>query len=279
MVSLMPYIGGKHRAAREIARRLHATGAELLVEVFGGSAAVMLNAGFTKRVYNDACADLAHLMRVLADPERNRQLKERLRWTPVCRRIFDDDYRGYLAGGFSFANIKDPIERARATLYRQLCRFGGKTRSGGFSISTSDLDDCHPNIKEVQRLRSVLAKLEDFQEFFGGTAIENLDYQQCIALYGDRIKTVLFVDPPYDGTENYYSQRFCRADHVFLAAQLAQCRAAVVATYYETPLIRELYPERDWTWERICVTRNCQWRGGKKPKCEEVILTKKRGGA
>jgi DNA adenine methylase len=270
MISLMPYIGGKHRMAKEIAKRLHATGADTLVDVFGGSAAVLLNAGFEKRVYNDADGDLANLFRILATPNKRQALLKRLRWTPVCRKLFTDDYRTYLAGGFSFELIPDQIERARATLHRHLLSWGGKVRCGWFSASSGD----RCGIKEVRRYRGVLRKLTDIGEYFRSTCIENLDYQDLVRAWGTKTNVVLFCDPPYDGTEKYYSKKFGAADHVYLASMLRECSAAAVVTYYDTPLIRELYPETDWRFETIVATANCQLKHGNKPKVAELVLTK-----
>ncbi|MFA6063931.1 MAG: DNA adenine methylase [Gallionella sp.] len=271
MISLMPYIGGKHRMAREIALRLHATGADTLIDVFGGSAAVLLNAGFQKRIYNDASADLVNMFRVLADKQLLNDLLFKLHWTPCSRRIFQDDYSVYLRGGLSFRLITDPIERARATLYRHLFSWGGKARSGGFSVSTGD----RCAIKEVGRYQRVLTKLDEIGAYFRGTCIENLDYQAAITMYGQKRNHVLFCDPPYIGTENYYAETFKEADHVFLSEQLNQIPAAVVLTYYDVPLVHELYPESLWQYETVCVTKNCQLKQGNKKKLAELILTRK----
>ncbi|MBM4165242.1 MAG: DNA adenine methylase, partial [Lentisphaerae bacterium] len=80
MISLIPYIGGKHRISGVVAGHLRASGCDTLVDVFGGSAAVTLNAGFTKRIYNDADGDLVNLFRVIADPATRAPLLHRLRW-------------------------------------------------------------------------------------------------------------------------------------------------------------------------------------------------------
>lgn len=257
--------------AREIAIRLHATGADTLVDVFGGSAAVTLNAGFQKRVYNDASADLVNLFRCMADFAMRADLLQRLTWTPVCRRIFTDDYAIYLRGGFSFALLTDPVERARSTLYRHLLSWGGKTRNGGFSVSTGD----RQAVKEVRRYQNMLKKLDEIGDFFRGTCIENMDYQDVVRLYGQKTNCVLFCDPPYDGTEQYYSHFFGRADHVFLAHLLNAVPAPVVCTYYDSPLIRELYPCDAWNYETVVVTKNCQLKKGNKAKTAECILTKR----
>jgi site-specific DNA-adenine methylase len=149
--------------------------------------------------------------------------------------------------------------------------WGGKGRNGGFSAGTGD----RKAIKEVLRYNRVLAKLDAIGEFFRETCIENLDYQDAIRIYGRKLNCVLFCDPPYDQTEHYYSQSFGRADHVFLAHLLVTVPAPVVATYYDSPLIRELYPETEWRWERVCVTKNSALRQGNKPRTEEIILTKR----
>lgn len=271
MISLLPYIGGKHRLADEIAKRLHATGADTLIDVFGGSAAVTLNAGFAKRVYNDIDGDLVNLFSVIADSSSRRRLLEYFRYQLPSREIYDRDGESYFLNGFSFSYIRDPVARARATLFRQLFAFGGKNRSGGFQVSTGN----RGHIKEVRRMQNISRKIRAVGTFFRATVIENLDYQRIIELYGKHRHHVLFCDPPYDGTEHYYARGFRAADHVFLAHQLARCEASVVCTYYDTPLVRDLYPATQWQWDRVITTRNSQFTHGNKPKSAEIILSRK----
>lgn len=270
MISLIPYIGGKHRIAKQIALHLHATGADTLVDVFGGSAAVLLNSGFKKRVYNDISGDLVCLFRTLADPTLRVQLFRRLRWMPPSRQIYDEFSRDYLKNCFSFSYLPK-VERAAATFYRHHYCFGGKSRCGGFQVSLGD----RQGIKEITRYRNTLRRLSSVGDFFSNTLIEHLNFQQCVSMYGKKVNCVLFIDPPYVGTEGYYSYSgFCRADHIFLAHQLADCPASVVCTYYDNPLIRDLYPENLWRWERIVATKNSQFRNGNKAKMLECILIK-----
>jgi DNA adenine methylase len=240
---IVRYIGSKNRMAPLIAKRLHATGRDTMVDVFGGSAAVTLNAGFQKRIYNDIDGDLVNLFRVLADPPLRRQLLKILRWQPLSRRIYTDDYKGYRANMFSFSHLKDPVARARAMLYRSLLTFGGKMRSGGFQVSTAD----RPYIKELGKYQSILRTIVEIGEFFRSTIIENLPYQKCISLYGKLRSTVLFIDPPYPELQRYYSCDFTEADHVFLAQQLVETPAPVVCTFYDTETVsREALGLRDF---------------------------------
>lgn len=282
---LIPYIGGKHRIAPQLAVILKATGMDCLVDVFGGSAAVTLNANFAKRVYNDADGDLVNLFRVISNETTKVALFRKLKALPSCRRIFEDDYAGYLRNGFTFAYIADPVERARATFYRHQAAFGGKTRSGGFTCSTGD----RGKLKEAHRYRNALQRMVRMQQFWRDTVIENLHYSEAIAMYGRRQGVVLFCDPPYVETENLYSHQFKRADHVFLAQQLTECVAPAVCTYYDHPLVRSLYPEGDWTWHPIESTKNMQrfkgtvrcdshWKGTVRKVTEWVLIKKVKHG-
>ncbi len=95
---LIRYLGSKNRLAPVIAERLHATGRDTLVDVFGGSAAVTLNSGFRKRIYNDIDGDLVNLFRVLADPPLRQKLLKILRWQPLSRAVHSTIYRSPLSG-------------------------------------------------------------------------------------------------------------------------------------------------------------------------------------
>lgn len=246
-MSFLRYIGSKHRIAPTIAKHLQGAGATTLVDVFGGSGAVTMNAGFRKRIYNDIDGDLVNLFRVISDPVDRVKLLKRCRWLPPARQIYEDDYKIYLSGGFSFATMKDKIDRARATFYRSNFSFGGKIRNGGFQVSYAGKD----LIKEVSRYRNLLRRFVAIGTFWQGTIIENRHYSDIIRNYGRNSNAVLYFDPPYDGTEKYYSCNFVASDHVFLAQQITDSPAPAVGSYYDTPIIRDLYPENKWTWHRV----------------------------
>ena len=263
MVSVMPYIGGKHRLAKEIAVRLHAPGVDTLIEVFGGSAAVMLNAGFKKRVYNDIDSDIVNVFRMIADDGKCRSLIRRLECMPPSRAVFEECH--------NLAKCDD-VERAARVLYKQLWSFGGKGSCGGFSVSVGD----RWGIKEVARYSSLIHRLESFCGFFHETVIECMDYQNLISAYGQKSNLVLFCDPPYLGTERYYNAAgFNTWHHWNMAQMLNSVDAHVVLTYYDAPLLRGLYPESLWQWECVVATKNCQFRSGNKQKVNEFIISKR----
>ena len=273
MKSIIPYIGGKHRMARHIVPHLQRKGVDVLVDVFGGSGAVTMAAApvFSKRVYNDLSKDLVNLFTVLRTGSLRPRLFRMLKNTPASRIVWEEYGRVWLRGGFSFESIADPVERAAATFYRHQFAFGGKARSGGLSVSTGDRE----GIKEIVRYRNTLRRLAETATLWRSTMIENLDAIDMVETYGNRNGVVLYCDPPYDGTENYYANKFAPFQHVMLVSALQDVKAHAVVSYYDTPLIRSLYLENRWTWHRIQVTKNSSFRQGNKPSVTEVILVKK----
>lgn len=271
--AFLRYIGAKHRISKQIAEHLKATGKTCLCEVFGGSAAVMLNAGFKKRVYNDLDGDLVNLFRVLQIKSSRIRLLEILSYTPASREIFEEDRDLYMNSGLTFSRITDPVYRARATFYRHAYAFGGKVRSGGFQVSITG----RAYIKEIAKYIDNLARLDFFGEFFFGTVIENLPFDRFISLYSKSSDAVLYVDPPYADIQNYYSIPFTNFDHVTLAHLCNTAACPIVLSAYDTPFVRSLYIEGIWKYYSITGTKNSSHFRGKhsnKEKSAELILTK-----
>jgi DNA adenine methylase len=262
--------------APHISKLLHASERTLLVDVFGGSGVVVMNAGFRKRVYNDLDGDLVNMFEVISCRYQRRALLGRAKYTPISRKVFDNYRTIYKKGGLSFRLIEDPVERALAIFYLGSFSFGGKIRSGGFQISGSDRDP----IKEVSRWHNRVKAFAKLGEFWMHTVIENKHYQDMIRIYGKKRESVLYCDPPYDGTENYYSVEFTKADHTFLAHQLSECSSPAVVSYYDTPLIRSLYKEDIWTYHKFDATKNtarCNRFTPAAPKSDksvELLITK-----
>lgn len=268
------YVGSKIRIVPWISEHLHSTGAGAIVDVFGGSGAVVMNAGFSKRVYNDLDDDLVHFFRTLAAPAQRPKLIRYLRSLPMSRSIFRKWLDVYAARGRSFAGVEDPIERAAAIFYLSSFCYGGKIKNGGFAASLSDANQC----KEISRYRSVLRQLADVGQFWRGTVIENLHFSECITAYCRRPGVILYCDPPYMGTEYYYSTAFSKADHVFLAEQLSSAPCRVAVSYYDHPTIRELYrPEDGWRYHEKSTVKNSQGKArnrAPKQQVTELLLVK-----
>lgn len=267
--SFIPYIGSKNRLVGQISQRLHSTGKECLVDVFGGSAAVILRTGFSKRIYNDINSDMVNLFRVMAAPDSRMKLLKQLKWTPPSREIYNSDRQIHMHGNHSFNSVSCSITRARMTFYRHIYAFGGKVRTGGFVVSTSDRN----RIKEVMKYQNVLRCFSEFGKYFAETVIEHLDFPDLIEKYGARDNVVLFADPPYPGFDTYYSNNFNDSQHKDLAYLLLVTKAPVICTFYDHPVVRTNYPAEYWNYEKVKGLKNYQQGGNK--EVDELILTKK----
>ncbi len=250
------YVGSKIRLVPKIAVQLKATGADTLIDVFGGSGAVVMNAGFEKRVFNDRCSEVVNFFRVLSDPRARLALLKRLRRMPMSREFFAEFQKINMGGG------ADPITRAIALFYVSSFAFGGKVRFGGFVAS---MQDARNGIKEINRYFSVLRKLGQVARFWQNTVIEHLDFERLIHVYGRRPGNVLYCDPPYHGTERYYTERFHQEDHARLACALNACSSPVVLSYYASAELDRHYPETaGWRRVEIMTTKNSMGRGTSK---------------
>ncbi|MBW2644580.1 MAG: DNA adenine methylase [Deltaproteobacteria bacterium] len=265
----IPYIGGKYKLAGQISKRLHATGKTCLVDVFGGSGAVTIHSGYNRRIYNDINCDFINLFKVMADDKQRAALLRKLKWTPASRQIFNEDHAIHVKGGHSFKEVDDPVERARMTFYKHIFCFGGKVRSGGFAVSFKDCD----YMKEVNKYNNVLKSFAKFGRFFRNTVLENLDFVVLIEKYGHKEGVVLFVDPPYPDFSAYYRDNLTEDRQRELASLLIRTPAPVICTFYDHPLVRELYPEELWKYEVVGGSKN-SIQGGSR-SADELIMTKK----
>src|SRR5690606_6635141 len=97
--------------------------------------------------------------------------------------------------------------------------------------------------------------------------IDNRDFREIIRVY-DSPDTLFYVDPPYIGREKYYAGGFTEQDHRDLAEMLNKVSGKVVLSYYDHPLVDELY--HNWTRERFQAAR--QVVNGNNNTAEEMVL-------
>ena len=70
--------------------------------------------------------------------------------------------------------------------------------------------------------------------------IENLDFQKLITTY-DKEDTFFYLDPPYFGTERYYTAQFTKEDHIRLREALGKTKGKFLLSYNDCEEIKELY--------------------------------------
>lgn len=119
---------------------------------------------------------------------------------------------------------------------RQQPRFGVRFDAGGGG--------------EASRWNAAVASLPAFVERFRTVTVTNRDAHQLLDAVTPEPGVAVYSDPPYVREGDAYA--VCNVDHMRLAQQhdaLARGGATVVVSYYDDPLVRQLYkPEDGWRW-------------------------------
>jgi len=217
--SIFPYPGGKSQLAPWIID--HIPDHQCYVEVFGGSAAVLLGkAESPVEVYNDTDEDLVHFFRTFR--EKTDELVEFLQQTPYAKDIHDEWATLYYNG---FRPTGD-VERAGRWFYLRFSQFAAKYNgiSGFRSMKQRS---------PASQLGSVRGRLDHFAERFDDVQIENRDYKRLFDRF-DGPDTVFYCDPPYveEGDALYTHGSF---DHERFVSELTEVEGDWVVSYTDLP--------------------------------------------
>ncbi|TYQ14840.1 UNVERIFIED_CONTAM: DNA adenine methylase [Acetivibrio alkalicellulosi] len=220
MNSFIGWIGGKRLLRKEIVKRFPDS-FNRYIEVFGGEAWTLFSKDrhVEMEVYNDYNSDLVNLFRCVKHhcPELQRELSYMLN----SRELFDD-FKGqcYIKG------ITD-IQRAARFFMLIKTSYGADIKSFG----------C------VKRNTAVMIEyLQEIEKRLSKVVIENRDFSDLIKVY-DKPDALLYLDPPYHGTEKYYQAQFKKEDHIRLNVELKKLKGRFILSYNDDEWIRELYSD------------------------------------
>ncbi len=248
-----PYVGGKRNLARQIIERIEATPHARYAEAFVGMGGIFLRRAERPafEVINDWSADVANLFRILR--EHYPQFMEVLRFQITTRHEFDR------LSKVDPATLTD-LQRAARFLYLQRVAFGGRVAERHFGM---DMNRARFDLTKLQPM------LEDLHERLAGVVIEQLPFERFIARY-DSPETLIYYDPPYWGTEDYYGAAlFQRSDFERLSGALKAIRGRFIVSLNDVPEIREIF-----AWASIeGVELNYRLSGRPTPAREVIIST------
>lgn len=230
MKSPVPYFGSKQSIAPWIASLL--PNHDHYVEPFAGGLSVLLAKTPSRmETVNDLDAELMTFWRVLRD--RPTELLRACMLTPHGRTE--------LAATWDPTN--DELELARRIWCRLAQGRSGTLRNTGWRhyIDPAGSVTSMPGYLEAYALRLAAAA-----ERLHAVSLEARPALDVIARYGARPNVLLYVDPPYLGStrgwgNNYRHELKTAEEHRELAAALADCRATVVLSGYDSPLYAELF--------------------------------------
>ena len=235
------------------------TDAEHFCDVYGGSAAVLINrAPAPVETYNDLDSELVNFFAVLRDePER---LVRQIGLTPFSREE--------LVKACKRESGLAPLERARRFYVR-----ARQTRTGLAQTSSEGrwahcvLTSRAGMAGAVSRWLGAAERLPEIAQRLQRVQIENAPALEVIRRY-DTPRTLFYLDPPYvhgsRGDRAAYGHEMTDTDHCDLAAVLSAIKGRAVLSGYRSALYDELFA----SWHRVDADEKlCNSSKGKRREC------------
>lgn len=266
---LFPYVGGKTYLVPEIIKYMPTH--KCLVEVFGGSAALLLSRDRRRsevEVYNDLDKDITTFLMMLRQAGEYKPILDRLIWlcrnTPYSRKVYETWLHEWKVG----IRPMEPVEYAAVWYFLAVCAtnmFGG-----GWSHS------CQKN--EADEWQSHVNLLPEIADRLLHIQIECQDFTYILEKY-DGPETFWYCDPPYigvPGVNEYYNEAppMTEERHVELAKLLNNIKGKAIVSYYPHPLVDQMYPKPKWRWmsfERSKLSQSTV-KGSVKDKGTELLI-------
>lgn len=224
------YFGGKTQVADRIAALMPSH--EHYVEPFAGSLAVLLAKQPSRmETVNDIDGDLMTFWRVLRD--RPAELIRACAMTPHSRSEYVSAYEPAL----------DDLERARRTWVIISQGRSGTLKRTGWRVC---VDPAGRSGSMPGDLAGYVARMEQVAQRLSNVTLECRPALDLIRTHGAFESNLLYIDPPYLGASrsgglNYQHEMPGEAAHRELAGALADCRATVLVSGYQTQLYAQLY--------------------------------------
>lgn len=248
------WFGGKGKTAHHIIK--HFPPHKCYVEPFGGAAHVLVQKPPVEcEVYNDIDGEVVNFLLVARnEPERLRNACSSL---PYSRELYERWKREEPPA--------DDFERAVRFFYLNRSGIAKGNSDNPFSTSTGWRHSKDHNT--ARTYQSACELIMAFAERMKTVMIDNRDFREVIRVY-DGPHTLFYVDPPYIGREKYYAGGFTEKDHRDLAEMLNRIKGKAVVSYYDHPLLEELYPG----WRRVTFQAARQVVNGHNNTAEELLL-------
>lgn len=254
------WFGGKGKVAPKIIQYMPHH--RVYVELFGGAAHVLVQkAPSTHEVYNDIDGQLVNFLMVAR--EKPLELQEACETLPYSRQLYEKWLH------------HDPPEDSfeSAVRYFYLNRCGIVNGNGPGSYKTGWRHSVFSGQNPANGYQSACQLFRQYSDRMKGVMIEHADFRTLIAKY-DSPNTLFYADPPYIGREKYYFlTEEDREDpeklHRDLAELLNQIEGKAIVSYYDDPLLHEIYP--GWRRETFESFRQVVNRG-QNESTEELLL-------
>ncbi|AYK08882.1 DNA adenine methylase [Brevibacillus laterosporus] len=230
--STLIWFGGKGKSAPQIIKYMPEH--RVYAEPFGGAGNVLLQKyPSTHEIYNDIDGQLVNFLLIAREyPDKLQEACESL---PYSRELYEK--------WLHQDQPEDSFEKAVRFFYLNRC--GIVNGNGPGSYKTGWRHSISSGQSPANGYQTACQLFKQYSERMKGVMIENTDYKTIIEKY-DTPGTLFYIDPPYIGREKYYAGGFKEEDHRELAYILQNIEGKVIVSYYDDPLLLEIYPN----WRR-----------------------------
>lgn len=255
--AVVPYFGAKRTLAQRIVAEIGPHRAYF--EPMCGSCAVLMSKPIASmECVNDLNGDLTNLLRVVADEELSLMLFSRTRRMLMSEAMFREAAERWKKRGRKPAPETPDLEAAVDYLYTSWVgrngTVGTKSYNQGFAARYTQ-NGGHAGARWMSAVESI----PEWHDRLRSVVVLNRDGFQLIERIEDQEGTVIYLDPPYVEKGAEYIHDFESDDHRRLADLVKRFKnARVIVSYYEHPLLDELYA--GWTFVR-CPVNKAMCRG------------------
>lgn len=224
--AIFKYPGSKARCVKEISE--HIPYRDSYIEVFGGSAAILLSRDKSKlEVYNDRFAGVVAFFRCIKDQVKAEALVAKFEW---CLHSRED----FIFNKETWTEVADDVERAARWLYIQHYSFAGIGKYFGRSTTTQN-----SMAVLVDKLRE---EWRPFHNRMKSVIVENQDWRDMLKDF-DHKGAVFYLDPPYLNTApQAYNETLSQKDHISLLETIFNMKGYVALSSYDN----ETYEKFPW---------------------------------
>lgn len=250
--AIAPWAGSKRNLAPEIVSECgeHSAWWELCC---GSAAVTLVKPKVSMETLIDLNGDLTNLALCIQADDLCEQLEDRLHRTWTSNELFVRSAQIIKTQPFDFEQSAPDWERAYH--YFVFCWMG---RNGDSGTKKVGYGFCKRYTKNgghaATRFKGTVDSLSAFNERMRDLTILRSDIFDELPRIEDADGVAMYVDPPYIEKGLRYVHDFDPEDHVRLADQLSRFKKTrVVVSYYDHPLLNELYP--GWTKRPLKATK------------------------
>lgn len=253
VTTLAPWYGSNRMLAKHVGEEL--AGCNWVGVPFAGGMTELAAIKARTINANDKHEHLINLARVMADAYLGPRLYRRLKrvifhpgWLEECQS------RCIVAEGVGVSRLSDGELIDWAVAYfvcAWMTRHATAGTPGEFTGGISTRWTSSGGDSNVH-YRSAVKAINEWRRVFARCNFTCLDFQQFLGRCKDQAGIGIYCDPPFPGPGDKYTYKMSTFDHAILAKQLADFKAArVVCRFYDVKEIRDLYPQRQWTWRHL----------------------------